>query len=114
METAFGYLFNSLFMFAFFYGFYHLIRIIPFAGPANLKSEVGTIEAVFMGALGCYFSISFFLVVLVILIPIAVVTYFVFKVFAVMSYFMFKGFIFIFSEAWKYFTIDVELVDAPV
>jgi len=30
------------------------------------------------------------------------------------TYFVFKGFLTFFFEAWKDFTIDVELVDAPV
>ena len=103
METAinaFVCLFVSLFMFAFFYGFYHL-TVIPFTGPA--KSKIGTIETAVMGALSFFFFIYPFTIVLVILTAIAVVAYFVFK-----------GFIFIFSEARKYFTVHVELVDAPV
>ena len=92
---------------AFFYGFYHLIvAISPSTVPATGK--MGTIEdvltSVFMGLLFFHCLLTLFFTV-VCLIPMAIV---------VVTYFVFKSFMFIFSKAWKYLTVDVGLVDAPV
>ena len=114
-ETAmkvFIHLFATLFVLLFCvglsYGFYHLIAMIT-PSDMSVKTKMGTMEDIVLktvagGVLICAFMFVF-IVSLAILILIGGVAYFVFK-----------GFINFFSwpSALKNFTVDVELVDAPV